>query len=52
MPELEGTTCIGDLSDEDMNKIRSLALIEVTALFDAHNIPMKRRKQSKQKGKG
>ena len=48
-----GKTKIGDLSEEDMTKVRSLALIELTALFDAHEIPMNRKKSpSKLKLKG
>jgi len=39
-----GMTTIGDLSEEDMVKVRSLALIELTALFDTYTIPMNRKK--------
>lgn len=47
-----GKTHIGDLADEDMVKVRSLALLELTALFDAYAIPMNRRKcPTKQKYK-
>ncbi|XP_065063081.1 rho GTPase-activating protein 18-like [Rhopilema esculentum] len=44
-PEKLGITGIPDLSESDMVKVRSLALIELTALFDTCGIPMKRRKQ-------
>ncbi|XP_065651359.1 uncharacterized protein LOC100212474 isoform X4 [Hydra vulgaris] len=39
-----GITRIGDLSELDMIKIRSLALMELTALFDEYSISMNRRK--------
>ena len=46
-------TKIGDLSEEDMTNVRSLALIELTALFNVHEIPMNRKKSpSKLKFKG
>lgn len=44
-PETLGITRIADLSEPDLEKVRSLALIELTALFDKYNIAMKRRKQ-------
>ena len=48
-----GMTKIGGLSEEDMTNARSLALIELTALFNAHEIPMNRKKSfSKLKFKG
>lgn len=37
-------TEVGDLSDTDMERVRPIALIELTAMFDAYNIPMNRRK--------
>ncbi|KAL8558780.1 hypothetical protein ACOMHN_043723 [Nucella lapillus] len=42
-----GVTLIGDLSDVDMPKIRSLALIELTALFDLYDITYARHKRKK-----
>ncbi|XP_019617835.1 PREDICTED: rho GTPase-activating protein 18-like, partial [Branchiostoma belcheri] len=42
-----GVTKVGDLSEMDMKKVRSLALIELTALFDTHNIELKRRRPGK-----
>ncbi|XP_076456710.1 rho GTPase-activating protein 18-like [Babylonia areolata] len=42
-----GVTLIGDLSDVDMPKIRSLALIELTALFDLYDITYTRHKRKK-----
>lgn len=35
-----------------MEKVRSLALIELTALFDSHSLPLHRRKPIKKKVKG
>ncbi|XP_064653197.1 rho GTPase-activating protein 18-like isoform X2 [Lineus longissimus] len=42
-----GTTHIGDLSAEDLDRVRSLALIELTALFDSHSIMYSCRKPKK-----
>lgn len=39
-----GVTRVGDLAKADVTKLRSLALIELTALFDIHNITYTRRK--------
>lgn len=36
--DLLGITRIGDLSSPDMDKIRCIALIELTATFDYHSI--------------
>ncbi|XP_078092776.1 rho GTPase-activating protein 18 isoform X2 [Mustelus asterias] len=44
-----GVTRIGDLSAQDMKKIHTLALIELTALFDVLNLEVKRRKSTKMK---
>ncbi|XP_066103084.1 rho GTPase-activating protein 28 isoform X3 [Saccopteryx bilineata] len=46
-----GLTEAGDLSAEDMKKIRRLSLIELTAFFDAFGIPLKRNKTEKVKGR-
>ncbi|KAG8521098.1 Rho GTPase-activating protein 28, partial [Galemys pyrenaicus] len=46
-----GLTEAGDLSAEDMKKIRHLSLIELTAFFDAFGIPLKRTKTEKVKGR-
>uniref|UniRef100_T1JKW0 Rho-GAP domain-containing protein n=1 Tax=Strigamia maritima TaxID=126957 RepID=T1JKW0_STRMM len=46
-----GVTLIEDLSAEDMKKIRSLVLIELSALFDQYNIHYSRRKGAKKKKK-
>ncbi|XP_036679684.1 rho GTPase-activating protein 28 isoform X4 [Balaenoptera musculus] len=46
-----GLTEAGDLSAEDMNKIRHLSLIELTAFFDAFRIQLKRNKTEKVKGR-
>lgn len=42
-----GVTLIGDLGEVDMPKIRSLALIELTALFDLYDITYSRPKRKK-----
>ena len=42
-----GVTMIGDLAEVDMPKIRSLALIELTALFDLYDITYSRPKRKK-----
>ena len=47
-----GITRIEDLSAKDMEKVRSLALIELTALFDQNNLVFNRRKPTKRKTKG
>lgn len=47
-----GVTRIEDLSAQDMEKVRSLALIELTALFDSNNLVFNRRKPTKRKTKG
>ncbi|KAH9491963.1 Rho GTPase-activating protein 18 [Bulinus truncatus] len=52
-PDPLGITLIGDLADCDIEKVKSLALIELTALFDAYNIehkPVKRKKKVKDQG--
>ncbi|XP_020951742.1 rho GTPase-activating protein 28 isoform X2 [Sus scrofa] len=46
-----GLTEAGDLSTEDMKKIRHLSLIELTAFFDAFRIQLKRNKTEKVKGR-
>lgn len=46
-----GLTEAGDLSIEDMKKIRHLSLIELTAFFDAFGIQLKRSKTEKVKGR-
>lgn len=46
-----GVTRVGDLSRADMEKVRSLTLIELTALFDSHGLALHRRKPIKKKVK-
>ncbi|XP_074867990.1 rho GTPase-activating protein 40 isoform X2 [Carettochelys insculpta] len=46
-----GVTRIGDLSPQDMKKIPTLALIELTALCDILGLELKRNKAAKQKAK-
>lgn len=50
MPDRLGVTMVTDLSLEDMNQIKSLALIELTALLERHHIIYHRRK-GKKKGR-
>lgn len=47
-----GLTETGDLSAEDMKKIRHLSLIELTAFFDAFGIQLKRNKTERVRGRG
>ncbi|RXM36345.1 Rho GTPase-activating protein 18 [Acipenser ruthenus] len=42
-----GTTMIGDLASQDMKKVHSLALIELTALYDTFGIDFKSHKAVK-----
>ncbi|GAB1301289.1 Rho GTPase-activating protein 28 [Apodemus speciosus] len=46
-----GLTETGDLSAEDMKKIRHLSLIELTAFFDAFGIQLKRNKTERVRGR-
>ncbi|KAM7150683.1 rho GTPase-activating protein 40 isoform 1-T1 [Macrochelys suwanniensis] len=46
-----GVTRIGDLSPQDMKKIPTLALIELTALCDILGLELKRNKAARQKAK-
>lgn len=46
-----GTTKIGDLAPQDMKKVRSLALIELTAIFDIFGAELKPQKTIKVKTK-
>uniref|UniRef100_A0A8C4Y2D8 Rho GTPase activating protein 40 n=1 Tax=Gopherus evgoodei TaxID=1825980 RepID=A0A8C4Y2D8_9SAUR len=46
-----GVTRIGDLSSQDMKKIPTLALIELTALCDILGLELKRNKAAKQKNR-
>ncbi|XP_020830653.1 rho GTPase-activating protein 28 isoform X1 [Phascolarctos cinereus] len=46
-----GLTEVGDLSVEDMKKIRYLSLIELTAFYDALGIELKRNRTDKVKGR-
>ncbi|XP_033726836.1 rho GTPase-activating protein 18-like [Pecten maximus] len=42
-----GVTQMSDLSTSDMSQIRSLALLELTSMFDNHNITYRHRKAKK-----
>lgn len=50
MPDVLGITYIEDLSAQDRDKVRSLALLELTVTFDDHNIPLRPRRPAKVKG--
>lgn len=47
-----GQTKVGDLSTEDMKKVRRLVLIEMSALFDTCGIEVKAHKALKVKVRG
>uniref|UniRef100_A0A8C2ABP9 Rho GTPase activating protein 18 n=1 Tax=Cyprinus carpio TaxID=7962 RepID=A0A8C2ABP9_CYPCA len=49
LPDKTGQTRVGDLSDEDMKKVRRLVLIEMSALFDTCGIEVKAHKALKVK---
>eukprot|EP00118_Oscarella_pearsei_P004241 m.17783 g.17783 ORF g.17783 m.17783 type:complete len:636 (+) comp27554_c1_seq2:100-2007(+) len=51
VPENAVETVISDLSTDDIVKIRRLALLELTAMLETHDIPMKVRKAPKIKYK-
>jgi len=46
-----GVTHVDGLSTEDLERVRSLALIDLTALFDMHGVTYARRK-AKSRGRG
>lgn len=48
-PDALGITRISDLSLPDMEKVRSVALIELTVTFDDHDIPLRHRRPAKTK---
>ncbi len=55
MPDALGLTYINDLSPPDMDKVRSVTLVELTITFDDHNLPLRPRRATKLKnvpGKG
>lgn len=47
-----GLTEVGDLSLDDMKKIRYLSLIELAAFYDALGIELKRNRTERVKGRG
>ena len=49
MPDPLGITYISDLSPPDMDKVRSVALVELTITFDDHNISLRPRRATKVK---
>ena len=48
-PDALGITRVTDLSQEDMVKVRSVALLELTVTFDDHDIPLRSRRPARVK---
>ena len=48
-PDPMGITRVGDLSAEDMKKVRRLAFIELTSTFDHHGLALRMPKAEKVK---
>ena len=48
-PDALGITTVTDLSQQDMEKVRSVALLELTIMFDDHDIPLRSRRPAKAK---
>lgn len=46
-PDALGITRIQDLSQQDMEKVRGVALLELTVTFDDHDIPLRSRRQTR-----
>ena len=49
MPDALGITYVNDLSAKDMEKVRSVAFLELTVTFDDHGIPLRPRRPTKVK---
>ena len=49
MPDALGITYVSDLSPKDLEKVCSVALLELTVTFDDHGIPLRPRRQAKVK---
>ena len=49
MPDALGITHVSDLSPVDLEKVRSLALCELTVTFEDHGIPLRPRRHVKLK---
>lgn len=49
MPDALGITHVNDLSAKDMEKVRSVAFLELTVTFDDHGIPLRPRRPAKVK---
>ncbi|KAL4218017.1 Rho GTPase activating protein 18 [Mactra antiquata] len=47
VPDKLGQTCIDDISSIDVTDIRNLAFLELTSLYDTHNISYSRRRPKK-----
>ena len=48
-PDALGITRINDLSPQDMERVRSVALLELTVTFDDHDIPLRSRRPARAK---
>ncbi len=48
-PDQLGITRISDLSLKDMEKVRSVALLELTVTFDDHEIPLRSHRPARTK---
>ena len=49
MPDALGITHVSDLSPKDMEKVRSVAFLELTVTFDDHGIPLRPRRPARNK---
>ena len=49
MPDALGITHVNDLSPKDLEKVRSVAFLELTVTFDDHGIPLRPRRPGKVK---
>ncbi len=49
MPDALGITHVSDLSPKDLEKVRSVAFLELTVTFDDHGIPLRPRRPAKVK---
>lgn len=47
MPDALGITYVSDLSPMDLEKVRSVAFLELTVTFDDHGIPLRPRRPAK-----
>lgn len=50
MPDALGITYVSDLSPQDLEKVRSVAFLELTVTFDDNGIPLRPRRPGRVKG--